>query len=265
MTIKTATLTINTIPPPLSVFSKSVAGSVALNFGLSGGVNCGTDCMYHPDSTNPNASPERARCYAATLEAGYRGRNIRAKLARHEAEPATELIDRARIEFAYKVSAQGSVPWFRFSAFGSVPVVVPDNFRTLCQEVTQAGTPIHLPVESIAKYRAYNEAVGDIVAVRLSVPAEDFHKYPDIPVSTVGGSMSCHSPAERVAVSKDMARSRSKKTGRKCIVCPAVAAQHLNTKPAQRERRKQAMKHSKCGNCTACAVSTIDIVYPVHR
>ena len=265
MTTKMATLTIETKSPPLSTFSKSVAGGVALNFGVSGGLNCDTGCMYHPESTNPNAVPADGKCYAAALEAGYRGKSLRGKLARHEVEPAVELIDRARLEFAYLLATRGHVPWFRFSAFGSVPVIVPDNFRTLCEEVTAAGTPIHLPVESIAKYRAYHEAVGDIVAVRLSSPAYDFDNHADIPVSTVGGSMQDHSPAERVAVSKDMARKRSAITGRKCIVCPAVAAQHLNTKPAQRERRKQAMARSKCGSCTACSVSTIDIIYPVHR
>jgi len=61
---------------------------------------------------------------------------------------------------------------------------------------------------------------------------------------------------ERVSEAKRIAAARSARTGRKCIVCPAVAARYLHhNRPAPL---------AKCGNCTACAHSHVDVVYPLH-
>ena len=61
---------------------------------------------------------------------------------------------------------------------------------------------------------------------------------------------------ERVRESKRVAAERTARTGRKCIVCPAVAARYLNgNKPNPA---------AKCGNCVACALAHVDVVYPLH-
>jgi len=246
-------LTINKTPPILGGFGKATKGAVSLNFGRSGGENCDDSCPYHPRSTSAHASVEAARCYAATCESRVDRQQLAAKLDRHESTAAAALIDAARVEFAKK-AARGVVPWFRFSSFGSVPKTVPANFRALCLEVIAAGTPIHLPVEESPKVSRYLAAVGDIVAVRASVAAAYFNAY-DGACSTVIGSMADDSPRERVALAVKAAKARTAASGRKCVVCPAVAATHLRTKS----------KAAKCGNCCACADSSVDIVYPVHR
>jgi len=247
-------ITIETKPPPiLGGFGKAIRGAVSLNFGRSGGDNCAASCPYHPRSTSAHASVQAARCYAATCETRADRQQLAAKLNRHETTAAAALIDAARVEFARK-SARGVVPWFRFSSFGSVPKIVPSNFRALCIEVLAAGTPIHLPIEDSPKISKYLAAVGDITTVRASVAAPCFDAYSGA-CSTVIGSMSDDTPRERVALAVQAAKARTAASGRKCIVCPAVAASHLRTKS----------KAAKCGNCVACADLGVDVIYPVHR
>ena len=230
----------------LSTFSKAVNGAVALNFGLSGGANCDTACQYHPKSTSPHASDRIARCYAHTCENRGDRKQLKNKLQRHESYTAEAIIDRAILE--YKLNKE-SIPWVRFSSFGSVPKKVPANFRKLCKAIT---CPIHLPVESHSKYEAYTKAVGDICTVRTSVPVEDFNNYPHA-CSTVVGCMSVK-PRVRTKMALRVARERKAVTGRITKVCPAIAAVQLRT----------GSKRAKCGACTLCADSSIDIVYPVH-
>ena len=122
-----ATLTIGGARPVLGAFSKGCAGSVALNFAPSGSANCETSCPWHPATTSPHAVPGGARCYAAKVER-YRSATLLPKLQRHAAAGAEAVIAAADLELramAYRL------PWFRVSAFGPMPPVVPDGFRGL--------------------------------------------------------------------------------------------------------------------------------------
>ena len=244
-------LTING-KPVLGGFGKGLPGSVTLNFATSGGSNCDTACAYHPHSTNPNASSADARCYAAACENRHDRTQLLAKLQRHEATDAVALIDSATRE----LNRSGwRAPWFRFSAFGSVPMQVPANFRAFVDSLRKAGIPVHLPIESATKADTYRMALQGIdIAVRESVT--DIHRWTMVatPMSIVAGSMT-QRPAQRIVEAKRIAKARADATGRKVIVCPAVAAMHLRTKSDK----------AKCGSCTACANANLDIVYPVHK
>jgi hypothetical protein len=230
----------------LSTFGKAVKGAVALNFGLSGGANCDTECSYHPSSTSKYASEQDARCYAHTCENRGDRVQLKNKLQRHEDHEPDAILDRAILE--YKLNRE-SIPWFRFSSFGSVPTKVPGKFVELCKTIK---CPIHLPVESHAKYLAYTKAVGNLCTVRTSVPVQEFMQYPHA-CSTVVGCMTMK-PRERTALGLRIAKERKAVTGRTTKVCPAIASAQLRT----------GSKRAKCGACTLCADSNIDIVYPVH-
>lgn len=250
--MKTATLTIGGARPVLGSFSKGASGSLALNFAPSGGANCATSCPYHPESTAANAAPGGARCYAARCEARPDRAGLAAKLERHAAAGADAVIEAATAELA----ARGwRLPWLRISAFGSVPAVPPQRLRAMLERLRDAGTPVHLPVETSRKARRYRQAVGDIVAVRESVATLRRWRTAPGPVSGVAGSMA-DSPRERVASAKAAAADRARRTGRRVVVCPAVAERAL--------RGRRATGSAKCGRCTACADPAVDIVYPAH-
>ena len=238
--------------PVLGSFGKGLPGSITLNFSTSGGNNCDRGCRYHPDSTHALAAPTVARCYAATCENRHDRTQLRAKLERHEATDASVLITLAMSELDRK---GWDAPWFRFSAFGSVPMEVPDNFADLILQLRAHGVPIHLPIETAEKAERYRHAlVGTGVAVRES--ATDMLRWETVatPMSMVAGSME-DKPAKRIRDAKELAALRAAGTGRKVIVCPAVAAMHLRTKSDK----------AKCGACTACANPNLDVVYPVHK
>lgn len=236
----------------LGSFGKGTTGSVTLNFATSGGANCDTACAYHPNSTNPNASAADARCYAAATERRHDRVQLLAKLERHEATDADILIASATAE----MDRRGwRAPWFRFSSFGSVPATVPANLLSFVVRLRENGIPIHFPVESAAKADRYRTALsGTGIAVRESVTDTSRWLSANTPVSIVAGSMR-ETPRQRIAAAKAIAAQRTTAVGRKCIVCPAVAAMHLRTKSDK----------AKCGSCTACANPEIDIVYPVHK
>ena len=130
--MKLATLTVNG-RAVLGSFGKGVPGSVTLNFATSGGANCDRECAYHPESTNEAAGS--VRCYAASCENRHDRKELRAKLERHEATDAAEIISRASLEMALRGYF---APWFRFSAFGSVPAAVPGNLRDFLARLAAA-------------------------------------------------------------------------------------------------------------------------------
>ena len=245
-----ATLTIGGRRPVLGTFSTGCAGSVALNFAPSGGANCDAACPYHPATTSPHAEPAGARCYAVKCEARY-STTLAPKLARHAAAGAEAVVaaaDRECAERGYRL------PWFRFSAFGSVPAAVPAGFRRLVERLAAAGTPVHLPIESARKANRYRRARQGLgVAVRESVAGRRRWLAAPAACSVVGGTMA-DAPRERIAASKALAAARRRATGRRVVVCPAVAGKHLRT----------GTDRAKCGRCTACADPGTDIVYPAH-
>lgn len=244
-------LTIGGRAPVLGSFGKGAPGSVALNFAPSGGSNCDAGCPYHPESTAANAAPGGARCYAARTETRPDRRQLADKLSRHEAAGADAVLEAAAAELA----ARGwRLPWFRISAFGSVPATPPRGLRAMLERLAEAGTPVHLPVETARKAARYRAALGDVVAVRESVATPRRWRTASGPVSTVAGSMATP-PRERLEAAREAAADRRRRTGRRVVVCPAVAAGTL---------RRGAANRAKCGSCTACADPYVDVVYPAH-
>ena len=242
--------------PILGSFSKALPGGVAFNYGQSGGADCDRSCTYHPDSTSPHVSPDTMPCYAWKGEKRWDRQRLKAKQARHQATDRDELTAGAYAE----VKRRRQISWFRFSAFGSCPAKPPRLFRELCEHLSGRKIGIHLPLESWAKTRRYRkELKGLKVAVRRScqsVRAFLRASTNENPISVVAGSLS-DTPRQRVAIALKLAAQRAQRTGRKCIVCPAVAVVHL---------RLVAPK-AKCGagGCTGCANDQWDIVYPAHK
>jgi hypothetical protein len=233
----------------LGEFSKGCAGSVALNFDRSGGANCDRGCPYHPQSTS--AAAGGARCYADRVERRPDRRELAAKLDRHGAAGADAVLAAAERELA---AAAFRVPWFRISSFGSVPPTPPAGLRPLLLRLIKAGTPVHFPIETGRKAARYRRALAGVgVAVRESVATMRRWRTAAGAVSIVAGSMD-QPPRKRVAEAKRVAAERTARTGRRAIVCPAVAARALRT----------GSEKAKCGICTACADPSTDIVYPAH-
>lgn len=241
--------------PVLGSFGKGTAGSVALNYARSGGSNCSKVCPYHPETESPHAADIDARCYAARCEARPDRSQLAAKLDRHESAGGDEVSARA---YAEARAHRFRFPWFRFSAFGSVPDTPPRDLVRMVEELASAGTPIHLPIEDPDRAARYRAALPDSVAVRLSVPIVDPEwMRSDGPVSTVAGSMD-ESPMDRLAAAKNAAARFMGATGRRAVVCPAVASTTYR-------RRGRNVAPVKCGDCTACADPTVGaVVYPAH-
>ena len=247
-----ATLTVNGTRPVLGSFGKALKGSVSLNFGRSGGKHCPSTCPYHPNSTSTNAAPNTARCYASTCETRPDRIQLKDKLERAEDCSGDTVCDVAYNEMTLR---GWRVPWFRFSSFGSVPKVCTKKFKRLAKKLVDTNNPVHLPVYGQKQTKEYRTKLQGInIAVRQSVDINEFHST-DGCVSTVVGSMADDKPKERLRLAKLAAKSRTYHTGRKCIICPAIASTHNRTRS----------KTAKCGNCTACSNPHIDIVYPVHR
>ncbi len=241
--------------PILGTFGKGVKGSIAFNYGNSCGADCDLSCPYHIKSISKWAKDRKVRCYAHSTEnRGDRG-NLLNKLTRHQSTNRTDLTALAIAE-TERIGTD-KIPWLRVSAFGSVPTIPPPNFRQFCLPFAD-GKTLHLPVESYSKTVQYRKVLRGLnVAVRRSCPTVNHFiraSIQDNPVSVVVGNMD-QTPRERLDESRLVAKKRSRLTNRKCIVCPAIAVQHMN-KPS---------KKAKCGNCTACANSKIDIIYPAHR
>lgn len=245
-------LTVNGNRPVLGSFSKGTEGSVTLNFATSGGINCDKWCLYHPASINPLAVTlsTSARCYAHRKETRKDRSQLYAKLKRHEEMPQHLVVSRAMSEVDMLVASGHRIPWFRFSAFGSVPNIPPHNFWDLVKRLVTLNIPVHLPVETFDKAKVYRFALGNLnVAVRQSIT--DPAQWTTTPgaVSVVAGNMGMKFQ-QRIALAKTMAAARRTSTGRKTIVCPAVVSRN-NPK-------------AKCGSCTACANPEMDVVYPMH-
>jgi len=249
--MKTTFLTVNgKRAEVLGQFGKGTPGSVALNFSTSGGDNCDRGCAYHPESTSKSAAPDAARCYAVACEKRHDRANLRGKLERHESAGADAVLSMAWHEMALRA---WRVPWFRFSAFGSLPARVPAGLRKFVAQLKKAGTPVHLPIETARKATRYRNALGDLVTVRESVANPRRWREASGPCSIVAGSME-QRPAERIETARELATIRREKTGRKVTICPAIVST-FNKSP----------NRVKCGQCTKCADPDVDIVYPVHR
>ena len=246
-------------PPPnvLGSFGKAVPGSRALNMGRSGGKNCWRGCVMHPESTSPLAVPEAGRCYAARCESRPDRTQLAAKLERIEASDPDSVVDIADAELRQQ---QYRLPWFRISAFGSVPDRIPKGFAGMLRRLHEAGTPIHFPIECPDRTGRDRDALPEAIAVRWSIPMGDstsWETYPEA-CSTVAGSMKDR-PMERIEAARQVASERREATGRRTIVCPAVVTSFMS-----KQRRFKGMHRVKCGECRHCADPFTDVVYPVH-
>ena len=134
------------------------------------------------------------------------------------------------------------------------------QFRALLSWCAQHDIPVHIPVESSRKARFYRAWVGDLAVIRQSCQTKRQWREAKGAVSCVVGAKGTTYP-ERIEAAREAAAERRKATGRKAIVCPAI----LNTfvsKGKGNEYKKNP--NAKCGACVACALSHVDIVYPIH-
>lgn len=229
---------------------KLCPGAVTLDFAIPGGPECARACPCHPETTAADPGPT---CYAVAMMASPVRRGIAAKLERLSAADPQDVIDAA----SYELSARGwRVPWFRLSAYGPLPRRVPAGLRRMLERLVAAGSPVHMPVEGARKANRYRAALAGVgVAVRESVTSRRRWRLAPGACSIVAGSMA-DPPRQRLSDAKRAARVRQEATGRRCIVCPAVAESILY--------RKRRAKRSKCGRCVACAKPCTDVVYPAH-
>lgn len=232
----------------LGTYGKAIAGSVSCNFGVSGGSNCHGGCPY-----------KGSLCYAKNTEKRFDRRELRAKLARHEHTSPVDILRRAKQEVWSRLSRGVNVPWFRFSTNGSLPTHPSKAFRaelrSLLGFLRANDVPVHLPIETAGKARMYRRIVCGRAVVRESCVSETRFVVASGAVSYVAGTREM-TRLERVTEARELCRARTEVAGRKCIVCPAVAARYLNgNKPSDK---------AKCGNCTACASASVDVVYPLH-
>lgn len=260
--------------PVLGDFGKGVKNSHTLNFSRSGAEGyCDKSCTYHPDNNDSNR-PNKNRCYAARAEVRPDRVELANKLLRHEDLGPETLCRRALAELKKTYSRGKKVPWLRISAFGSVPL--PENatteflnaLRELLDYCDMQNIPVHFPVESQAKRDFYQCEVGTRATVRLSAQSDTIWLTDSQPASFVAGTTDM-SRLERLDEAKRVAVLRREATGRKTIVCPAVASRYLEFKRRKlagdpNARNATGSPRAKCGACIACSQAGTDVIYPAH-
>ena len=229
-------------------FGKGVKGSVSLNLCLAGGKYCDRGCKHHPCNGG--------RCYATRAAKLYP--KVKKALTAKEGLDAGDIVQQAIVE----VDKKRKIPFFRFSVIGSLPnseQATPKLRKQLVKLVGnlhKRGVPMHLPVEEHGKAEYYKGLLGDKVVVRLSIQdGQDFLTYGGACSVVVGGGET-HKKGntvmqQRIVKAKAVAKMRRNLVGRATMVCPAIG------KPGDKSKMK-------CGQCTACSRSNIDVVYPLH-
>mgnify|MGYP003633229960 FL=1 len=153
-----------------------------------------------------------------------------------------------------KIEKLPSIPWIRFSTFGSVPNrrltgAEMEAFASLVRSFPQ-GTPVHFPVETREKaerFRAIAVAFDLDLVVRESCQSDRRMREAAGPSSRIvfDGATKRERLANAVTLAKSLEGAR---------VCPAIAATIL--------RRPKPVK---CGQCTLCARPDVRmILYPQH-
>lgn len=271
----------------LGTFSKGVKSARTINFGVSGGANCATECRHHPIHYS-GAESHAGLCYAKVVEGRGDRKPLAAKLERFEKLPASQVIGRAFVELSRVALNGGKLPeWLRISTNGAVPTpaaaaadrpFIPLLIETL-KFTKKHSIPVHLPMETAEKAEFYREKLGDLVVVRESIQTADMnpdtiaaHAIPAGAVSFTAGESVAPGKNKRgriLAAAAAAAAAWAKLTGRKTIVCPAVRVSFLaRTKIGKGNRTPEQVSEwrgaNKCGSCTACALSHVDIVYPCH-
>ena len=216
----------------LSRFKKGVKRSAALSFGLSAKSLCDKSCRMLKEGF----------CYAETPERLYK--HYHAKLVRHRKIRPENLVRLATSEI------KPTLEWFRFSVSGSVPTkssvknwaAYASALREMCEKLRSNRTNVHFPVESMGKARTYRKILGDIITVRRTVQSKAALLKAKDNVAYVVGDIPGKAELETKLLAAELRKTRS------VVVCPAIIGD------------------SKCGKCTACASSKVDVVlYPLHR
>jgi len=273
-----------TIANVLGSFSKGMRGAVSINFGISGGANCATSCRHHPIHYS-GAESRDGLCYAFNVEQRADRVQLADKLGRHEKLPASQIVGSALVELSrMKMYDKPLPPWVRISTNGAVPspadAIADRRYIPLLRELLAFckanAIPVHFPVESAEKAEFYRGRVGDLVTIRESIQTHDMnpctigaHAIPDGAASFTAGEGVGKGANKRkriLAAAVSAAAAWSARTGRKTIVCPAVRVSFLSRyKNGKTQEQNAAWRESaKCGSCTACAMSHVDIVYPAH-
>jgi len=249
----------------VGTFSKADRG-LSLNFGRSGTDHCDEQCPMHPAQTGYS----RYTCYARRLENRRDRSNLLNKLKRNYMSDPADLCQEAISDIERRTKSPPN--WFRFSSFGSVPnpYTCKGNrkfrkwLRALISILDARGIPVHFPIETARKAAYYKLVLRNLnVVVRESATSLRRFLSAKGAVAFVGGTKE-NTLEERIDAARDVAKKRTKRSGRKCIVCPAVVVS-FKRKLAQRRGQNYDFGHkAKCGICTACAKSDCDIVYPFH-
>jgi hypothetical protein len=233
--------------------SKMVKDSHAVSFGRSSVFGyCWEGCRLHDG------------CYAGKLERIRTA--LRAKLERVASFHPVTVAEAALHEMPRRFS------WFRLCVHGSVPRRQDFASRgewlrfvaavvRLCREALKSGADVHFPLESPAKcrtWRAAFRAAGLPVVVRRSVQSDEAGliraKDPRSFVVVADGQTIHAGGVRREQVAQNRAEAvamaeRVRASGSSCVVCP------FGSRP----------ESLKCGQCTACSDSRVDVVlYPLH-
>ncbi len=241
MSISTITGTIpKTWRAKLGTFSKALDGSIGINFSESGSVNCDDSCLMKAKG-----------CYAVHTE--------RMKPSIHTSGERKRAQGVIRTAMAYiKQLARlndNSVPWVRFSVFGSVPASLTRTeaavFTELLKQAERVGAGgVHFPVETEAKRALYQALASESTDIVVRVSAQTKGAFKAAVYSHTAASVvwtKGETKRERLALARAFVSDIPR-----AIVCPAVAATIEKTASV------------KCGECTACSKSDIHVVYPQH-
>ena len=229
--------------PTLGSFSKAVEGAISLNFAESGGANCDPSCQ----------ALKEGICYAVHSE------KMKPSIATSGKRKRLVGFEACCLEYAAQIKRRTdkgeSIPWLRFSTFGSVPnrPLSPSEVTAFVLLVRSfpENTPVHFPVETADKARRFRSiaALHNLpLVVRESCQTD----------ARAAECLAQGLPSSRIAYAGKNKRERlanamlsAKATG--AVVCPAIASTIL-----KRTR-------IKCGQCTLCAQpSRVQIIYPQH-
>lgn len=228
-----------------TTFGKAVSDSFGLSFSLSADKQCDACRLWEC-------------CYASRLERRYG--ELREKLRKHYRNGPIWVVNRAIAQLPDK-----PIRWARLSVDGSLPRlgsmpakrrrIFVDRLRELVAKATALGAKWHIPVESMNKARSYRAALRGLgVVVRRTSQARTLR---ELLQSRDHVSWAVAERIHNACVRKGETRRNTalafayareiRSNGRSCVVCPAIAS------------------NAKCGSCTACADSRVDVVlYPFH-
>lgn len=219
----------------LTKFSKGVKNSRALSFGLSEIHNCDTACRQMFNG-----------CYATSFEKMYKDYN--AKLKRHHRILPHNLVYRAMNEL---MAMKKPPVWFRFSVSSSLPRKSSLSkhewglFRAALQDFAnycnKYNIKVHIPVESYNKARTYR-SVFDEFGITVRRSAQDLNWRRALLKNDDAKSYVVEDEQSSEEIMKEC-----RKEGLTVVNCPAI------------------ISDSKCGRCTSCADSRVDVIlYEKH-